>query len=62
MTTLITLLNKLAWACGIIIILAFLLIALFGCKTKDVVTYTSDGWKLHSIVPIDTNGIDKTLQ
>jgi len=62
MTTLLTLLNKLAWACGIIIILAFLLIALFGCKSQKDVLKFEDNWTIHSIVPVDTNGIDKTLQ
>ena len=37
-----------------IFILAFAAYMMSGCKTKDVVTYTYDGWKIHSNIPVDT--------
>lgn len=40
----------------------FLVLSLFGCKSKDIVTVTEDGWRMHSAVDVDTFRIDKTLQ
>lgn len=38
-----------------IFILAVAAWSMFGCKESDYVITTPDGWRLHSIVPVDSS-------
>lgn len=40
-----------------VFILAISAYSMFGCKSQDTVTITKDGCRLHSAVPVDTNGL-----
>lgn len=50
--------NKILIALLLMLLAVIISTALFSCKPTDTITYI-DGWRIHSNVPVDTNGVGR---